>query len=262
MSNNFFKLFIVFHKPHILPNVDYAVPIQAGAVNATERLSAYNDIEGDHIGNLNKYFAELTALYSIVKNKLYGDSEYWGLVHYRRYFCLELHWTKIKKKIVYELPTTNESLAKIFTQKLEKKIEKHLSPTTIILPKLRSIKKNNGPHYTVKELYAHHHHSSDWALLSKIIEEKFSIYHKSFIATENSTEMILYNMMIAHKNVWQNYANWVFSIFFEMMKQKNNYEENYQQRVYGFLGERLLQVYLHHHAAQYNFVYMPVAYLK
>jgi hypothetical protein len=257
------SLFVVFHKPHILPKADYIKPIQAGTAFAEKKLSNYTDFDGENIGNQNKYFAELTALYSIWKNKYYYNSEYWGLAHYRRFFCKELHWTKIKKKKLYNLPVSEKSLHKIFSKSLEHFFQKNLTPNTIILPKKQQAKPTKeAPPINLKTFYQQNHVQQDWELLEQTIKKVFPNYHKSFVDVGNQTEMLFFNMMIAHKDVWDNYAAWLFTILFEMQKNKTSYDTGYQERVYGFLAERLLQVYLHHHAAQYKFVYMPVAILK
>jgi hypothetical protein len=259
MANKAFKLFVVFHKPSLLPKLDYVVPIQAGAANNPKELAPYTDNKDEHIGHLNKYFAELTAMYSIYKNNYYGQSNYWGLVHYRRYFAPELHWTRVKKKIVFDLPFNEVVLNKIFSYRLKLKIWLNLAPNKVIVPRKAIILNDAGERHTIKSYYAHNHKIEDWNLFEATFKEKFPEYYESFVAVGNQTEMLFYNMMIAHKDVWEAYCKWAFEIMFEVFNVKKDYEEGYQNKVFGFFGERLLQVYLYHHKEKYTIKYFAVA---
>ena len=52
--------------------------------------------------------------------------------------------------------------------------------------------------------------------------------------------------MIARWDVWDNYLSWLFDILFEVNKQIEPKNDVYQQRVFGFLAERLLNLYVQH----------------
>ena len=54
-------------------------------------------------------------------------------------------------------------------------------------------------------------------------------------------------MLIASKSVFDNYCEWLFNILFELEKHIDLTDYNeYQKRIYGFISERLLNVYFEH----------------
>ena len=51
------------------------------------------------------------------------------------------------------------------------------------------------------------------------------------------------------------YSNWLFDILFEVEKQTNIADyDSYQKRLYGFLAERLMNVWLHHRKAKVKYL--------
>jgi hypothetical protein len=256
-----FTIYVALHKKSVLPNLPFIKSVQGGAVFTTDVFAGITDNTGQNISHLNKHFSELTAMYSIVYNNINKNTAYWGLAHYRRYFCPNLSWLGLKQKAMYKLPATENSFKKIFTPKFVSYLNNVLTPNTIILPNKISINNAQKQKQTVKQLYVHHHHAQDWQELAEVIKKIQPQYYNSFLAVENQTEFLLYNMLLAHNNVWKDYADWLFSILLELVKTKRVYENEYQERVYSFLSERLLQVYFYHHGATFNFVHLPVAFL-
>ena len=56
-----------------------------------------------------------------------------------------------------------------------------------------------------------------------------------------------YNMFIAKKEIIDGYCEWVFPILFELEKEINAKDyDDYRKRVYGFLTERLFNVWFTH----------------
>ena len=55
-------------------------------------------------------------------------------------------------------------------------------------------------------------------------------------------------MFISSKKIYDEYYNWLFDILFELEKRTDtsNYD-NYNKRLYGFMSERLFNVWLNHH---------------
>lgn len=79
------KLFVSCHKldTHI-PDNALLQPIQVGAALAASRMpNLLHDDEGDSISEKNRSYCELTGQYWAWQNT---DADYYGFLHYRRYF--------------------------------------------------------------------------------------------------------------------------------------------------------------------------------
>ena len=76
------KILVAAHKKYRMPEDKIYFPVQVGSYGK-ENIGFARDDEGDNISQKNPYFCELTGLYWIWKNV---DADYYGLVHYRRYF--------------------------------------------------------------------------------------------------------------------------------------------------------------------------------
>lgn len=170
---------------------------------------------GDNIASLNSSFCELTALYWIWKN---DQSLTKGLVHYRRLFTEPGNQNRL-------LDTTTADLL--------------LQDYDIILPQKYWLIEN------VKRHYASHHISDDIERLREAIATVYPQYLSTFDICMNAYYTYPYNMQIAHYDVFNSYCKWLFDILFALrttVDEKNR--DAYQRRLYGFLSERLMNVYV------------------
>lgn len=56
-----------------------------------------------------------------------------------------------------------------------------------------------------------------------------------------------FNMMITRKDILNEYSKWLFDILFTLENKIDISEyDEYQQRIYGFLSERLFNVWIKH----------------
>ena len=115
----------------------------------------------------------------------------------------------------------------------------------IILPNLQGKKREPISLY---DQYAQCHIAKDMDLVLKIIKTKYPKQYQTACQTlKQTTKGYFANMLLAKKEVFDDYAKWLFSILFELEKQiqaKVLKRLPYQQRVYGFLSERLMTVYI------------------
>lgn len=210
------QIVIATHKEYSLPSDPMYVPVHAGAGVHSYVLPYQPDNAGENISEKNSSFCELTALYWAWKH-LEGD--YLGLCHYRRYFC---------GRRSHAILTGTEA-------------EAEAARSEIILPK-----KRNYFIETNYSQYVHAHHAQDLDLTRAILEEQGDRrYVDAFDRVMKKTDGHRFNMMIMRADVFDAYCTWLFDVLFtlEQRLDTSGYSA-YDARVYGFVSERLLDVWL------------------
>lgn len=237
------KILICCHKAcELPPNPDgIFLPIQVGAAISNMDLGMQRDdqVNGepcDNISAKNKSYCELTALYWAWKNikKLYPNLEYIGLNHYRRYFAFDKKYFSANKIFM-----NSEFLSKYAID--IKKIQQSLTKTenSIVL-----LKKEVFP-FNLFTNYALQHISVDLRKVEKIISDAFSDYsnafHKTFYLNNKVSPC---NMFIMHWAYFEKYCEWLFALLekSEKLIDISSYDD-VQKRIFGYLAERLLNVY-------------------
>lgn len=220
------KMLVVTHKPYNFPKSNLYFPIQVNAEKNSD-LGYLKDNQGDNISLKNQNFCELTALYWAWKNL---DCEYIGINHYRRY--LSTH----SKNEIRKAKTEKEKFDLILT---EEEILDNMKEYDVLVPKTKLYTKN------VYSKYAQQHHIKDMDNCRKIIEKKYPEYLESFDKVMKQKEYAICNMCVMSKENFDNYSKWLFDILFEL--EENTDLSDYsplQKRIYGFLSERLFNVWL------------------
>lgn len=211
-------IYIAAHKEFNSPGLDNYIPLQVGA-EGKKVLGYLTDNTGDNISSKNPNFCELTGLYWIWKN---CSDEYKGLVHYRRFFGKSNFSNSVKDIYSY--------------QQLVKMVE----DVDIILPFVEIFKQN-----AKAELLLQCCTQEIFFNLEKIVKEKYPDYGNSFDEYFANNKSSLFNMMFCKKEVFDQYCSWLFDILFELEKETDLSKLNdYQKRLYGFLSERLLNVWV------------------
>jgi hypothetical protein len=101
---------------------------------------------------------------------------------------------------------------------------------------------------SVAEAYCKFHNVDDMRNVENIINEKYPEYNDAFLETMNRDKAYIGNMIITSKIIFDRYCSWLFDILFELEKRHNISDyNNYQKRVYGFIAERLLGVWIKKH---------------
>lgn len=227
------KLFVVSHKNYEFPTDNGYEPIQVGK-NLNSNSIRLKDSTGDNINHLNSSFCELTALYWIWKN---NQNDIIGLVHYRRYFIHKNQFILLKNK---KIASSNDL-------SLSNNID-------LIIAKPR-----NYYITSIKKHYYKAHYQDDYILMRNEIIEQYPEYLIAFEQVMNGSKLSLYNMFIAKRKVIEPYFEWLFNILFALEK-KIPYQDydSYQKRVFGFMAERLFNVWIIHHKNNLNIEYRAV----
>lgn len=212
------KIFICTHKEFIFSKEKCFIPLLCGA-NFNKDINEKKDNIGDNISSKNKNYSELTGLYWIWKNI---SNKYVGLCHYRRYFSFGNKRCRNIKKIKYE----------------ENKIKEILKIYDIILPSREVMG------LTIEQEYKKDHIEQDWEKLKEVIKDIAPEYYKTALKVFNEHEFYPLNMFISKKEIIDKYCEWLFKILFELEKRIKISEDPYQARVFGFISERLIKVYV------------------
>lgn len=225
-------IIVAAHKKYQMPKDKTYIPIQVGAEGKDIIENYQQDNSGENISKKNPNFCELTGLYWAWKNL---NSDYIGLVHYRRYFTLESKIPK-KEKDKFEIVLNNEQASKI------------LKNTDIILPKKRN--------YYIENLYSHYAHTMYVEPLDetrKIIEEKYPTYVAEFDKLHKRTSAHMFNMFIMKKEILNEYCDWLFDILFELEKRVDiSKYDAFHARFFGRISELLLDVWINVKGLEYK----------
>lgn len=206
-----------------MPDDDVYLPVHVGREGKAD-LGYIGDNTGDNISAKNANYCELTGLYWAWKNL---KCDYIGLCHYRRYFA---------GKNLYTNNTEKKKIVILHRNDYEKLLQEY----DVILP----VKRN---YYieTVSSQYEHAHNKRDLDETERIIKKLYPEYSEAFVKVMGRTKLHILNMFVMKKTLFDEYCSWLFSILFELEKRIDISSYNqYEARVFGFMSERLFNVWL------------------
>ncbi len=208
-------VYIAVHKDVSLPAQSGYVPVQVGARFGIP-FCRFRDNTGINISEKNPHYCELTGLFWVWQNT---RDDYKGLVHYRRFFTCRGH---------------------LLT---EAEIRDILGRYDIILPRPEPLRERAW-----QEFCLHSGYEKDLVLTRQAVGLVSEEMLPAFDAVMAGRHLHLYNMLIASKEVFDAYCRWLFAVLTQVEQgvDMTGYTP-YQQRLYGFLGERLLNVWVAHH---------------
>lgn len=220
-------MLIAAHKSAPLPSDSFYLPVHVGhALNAVD-LGYQADDDGENISAQNRSYCELTAIYWAWKNL---DADVLGLSHYRRYFR-------------GELPGPNGS--RVLS---EPEAARLLTQHDIVLARPR-----NYVIETIDSHYRNGHHGEDLDVLRAVLEGRSPEFLAAFDEVFSGRKLSLYNMFLMKRDLFDEYASWLFPILDDVAARIDNDSRTaYQQRTIGYLGERLLNVWARAQATLYG----------
>ncbi len=270
-------MMIAFHKEYFNIDTEAFSPLHVGAGLSTASLGIDRDDTGTHISHKNRNYCELTGLYWMWKNI---DAEYYGLMHYRRYFTaprrgarhlvseLDFLRKKIKSRLSKSYKLSRNTLSRIDSPRrarkqidnLELYLEKNLEKYDILFPEPILYR------VPIKSRYAAFHRIDDLELLRSIIRDETPENLESFDDTMEENLLYPYNMFVMKSEFFHEYASLLFRVLFALETSITlDPDDAYQARVFGFLSERLLGVYLKQLRKEhrnFRFGELPVAFFQ
>lgn len=225
------SIYVCCHNECTLPENELLIPIQAGRKAAGFALNMPGDDQGENISRRNGNYCELTVLYWAWRNT---KDNCLGLCHYRRFFNLANQETELDSFENFSVRSGHTT----------EKLNRLMSEYDLILPQAKI--KNGGS--SLYQLYGAAHQIEDLDLALAIIRD---VYPQMISAAEtaifNQPRAYYKNMMIAHRPFVDDYCRWLFDVLRRLdclIYPQLAARSAYQQRVYGFLAERLFNIFL------------------
>ncbi len=230
-----------------LPNSSF-IPLHVGKAISELDLGIQGDDQGDNISAKNPNYCELTGQYWLWKNV--KDVDYVGLCHYRRFFnfsgCgdLFLDYTLKRGEYFEKLKSESPNISKLF--------KRH----DIVLAKPKVFP------FSVAVQYGMCHNSLDLNTVEQIILELDPSYRESIeYVFKRNNRLSTYNMFIMKRADFDKYCEWLFAVLGEAERRIDiSSYDKVQGRIFGFLSERLLNLYVYHNKMRVN--HRPVVFLN
>lgn len=232
---------------------DEGLRLSSNQPEMTDRKYTHN------IANKNSSYCELTALHQISIDAANNIGEIYGLVHYRRRF---LEKSNLGLRIVTRAPSRLISPQWFHSFFIKNhlslsEVERVLSnESDVILPVPWMLSSS------VAAQYAKYHDHKELLLLRESLEIASPEYLEAFDKVLLSWRLMPFNMMIARGGVIVNYSKWLFDVL-DIFESRIDLtiKNSYQMRIFGFVAERLLNVYFEHNKS-IRVHSLPVAFIS
>lgn len=219
---------VAAHKKYWMPEDSVYVPVHVGA-EGKQSIGYTPDNTGDNISAKNPFYCELTAIYWGWKNI---KADYVGLVHYRRYFTKKERTNVSNRK---EEVLSYEDWKALFER------------VPVVVPgKRKYYIESNESHYR----HAHHEEALD--LMKKIIADDYPDYVPAMNIVLKRSWAHMFNMFVMRKDLYDAYCTWMFDILFKIESKIDlTGYTTYESRVYGFVSELMLDIWLEKNQVPY-----------
>lgn len=225
---SYFNPFFIFRHPQY-------VPVQAGKASAAIDLNIKGENTGDNISAQNYIYSELTVLYWVWKNG--PKTDYVGFCHYRRFFDV---LNKEKYPLPYKAFSEDDESAYLQIPAID--FNDILRDCDLVMP------INVVMTHSLRRNYERNHYAEHYKALEKTIREDFPEYCESFRAVlEQTNRLPPYNMFLTRWDCFDRYCTFLFDVLQKLQSQIRLPEDSGQHRIFGYMSERLLAVFIHHH---------------
>ena len=229
------RVIVAAHKAYRMPEDPMYLPLHVGKAGKDLELGFQGDNTGDNISEKNGSYCELTGIYWAWKNL---DCDL-GLAHYRRHFRGK-----------------NRGSDKFSSVLTGQEAETLLKTYPVLVPgKRKYYIETNYSHY----IHAHPAEGLDMAFA--YVSAQSEGYKRAVETVKSRTWAHMFNMFIMRREVLNDYCPWLFDVLghVEANLDTAGYSA-YDKRVYGFISELLLDVYLEANGISYHEV--PVMFME
>lgn len=229
---NNLNIFICTHKdfPEYPINDSYKIIAGENDNISDKKIEVLREYDNKY-SPVQRSMSEVSRIYYIWKN--YINTDYIGICHYRRYFSFYDNVDYISWFVNRKYNKNNKSI--------------------ILL---------NSEHIHVPSHYNECHNINDYIEVKNIIKNKFNI--NDYILNKTEYELYKCNMFIMHRNDFENYCAFLFTVLDEFIKVRgftdmnsihnyvetnkiyyhsNNTTTTYQERILAFLAERISNIF-------------------
>ncbi len=247
MDSPSIKIFSFYYKPgRIITRDPIYFPIFSGKNGSFKNCAITGDDTGENISAKNKYYSELTGIYWVWKNTLQNIT---GACHYRRYFTSqpEPFLYQFKRLSYFLIGLHKKRHGLIYTNNTQLFVPRIINQTEIeflfqkydvILPQTRKL------NCSVETHFARYHDIGDLKLIESIIYKKYPDYIEALHEVLKDKRLYANNMFILKDEHFQEFMTWWFDVLFEFERSVDiSRYSGYQQRIFGFIAERLLNVW-------------------
>ena len=230
------KVLVCCHKKDVMATQEPYMPIHVGkALHPDVDLGIQGDDTGDNISLKNGSYCELTGMYWAWKNL--KDVDVIGLCHYRRYFDFHGQCRRFRPVDIFpsdKFDKTNITIPDRFLDRLK-------DGEAVVA----------SPHHYMNNIYFDYcccHYSDDFRVMQKIVvntqpKEMQDAFYKIMYMNNLLSPT---NMFIMTWKDFDEYCTFMFGILEEVEKYTDvSHYSPYQSRLYGFLSERLFNVWLY-----------------
>ena len=206
------KILVACHKPATVMRNEVYMPIHVGRAVSdykNEMADMIGDDTGDNISEKNSMYCELTAQYWAWKNL--HDVEYIGFCHYRRFFNFKF------------TPQNADVL-----RNKDMMVVKYHMPMPMYWELIRFMGLD------------------DFTILLMVLKKKYPEYEQTMIKYLCGNVLYPKNMLVCRKELFDQYAAWLFDILFECEKHMKPSPYTRAKRSLAYMGEYLLTVYIMH----------------
>lgn len=224
----------------------FHIPVRCGAIYDERdyekgEVSILGDDMGDNISEKRIELSELTVMYWAWKNI---KADYYGFCHYRRYFSFSPQWLPEDPVSMIMLKRLNDETIRTLHLEDEAQIRKMIEPYDLIVTKPWDARQGGFKNLYEQFTEAPDSNIEDIYLGISVLKELYPEYAKAADKYMSSTNLYICNLFIMKKELFEEYAKWLFSILSEIEIRLHTKEYSILgARTLGHIGERLFGVF-------------------